>query len=132
MKMRLLQLVLISFCANAHAGQSDFVAAANQFLSVELPKMEAAVALKDHSYFVSGLERVKIFVNDHWADLDKSQSCTEAVSDFLIVGQCRISPPGSLCEPETFFPKFDDNLTKCRAAAGANQAFQPTPSARLN
>lgn len=132
MKLRLLLLALTSLSANAYAGPSDFVTAADEFLSVELPKMEAAVAGKDRAYFASGLERVKTFVNDHWADLDKFQPCTEAVSDFLIVGQCRISPPGSLCEPETFFPKFEANLAMCRAAAKANQTFQPTPSARLN
>jgi len=125
MKLRLLLLALTSFSANVHAGPSDFVIASDAFLSVELPKMEAAVAAKDRTYFASGLERMKIFVNDHWADLDKFPPCTEAVSDFLIVGQCRISPPGSLCEPETFFPKFEDNLAKCRSAAKANQTFQP-------
>lgn len=132
MKSRLTLLVLTSFAASVQAGPIDFVAASDRFLSDELPKMEAAVAAKDHSYFTFGLERVKGFVNDHWADLDKFPACTQAVSDFLIVGQCRLVPPGTLCEPETFFPKFEDNLAKCRAAAKANQAFQPTPSARLN
>lgn len=132
MKLRLLLLALTSLGTNVYAGPNDFVTAADEFLTAELPKMEAAVAAKDRAYFDSGLERVKTFVKDHWADLDKFPPCTEAVSDFLIVGQCRIYPPGSLCEPETFFPRFDDNLAKCRAAAKASQAFQPAPSVRLN
>lgn len=35
----------------------------------------------------------------------------------------------SNCEPETFIPKFDANLAKCRAAAKAIRAFPPTPLA---
>lgn len=127
-----LLLALTSFSADAYAGPSGFVTAADNFLSVELPKMEAAVAAKDRAYFESGLERVKTFVNDHWADVDESVPCAEVVSDFLIVGLCRISPPGSLCEPETFFPKFEGNLAKCRAAAKTDRTFQPTPSAQTN
>ncbi|MRW89028.1 hypothetical protein GJ699_03430 [Duganella sp. FT80W] len=132
MKLLLLLLALTSLSANAYAGPSDFVIASDEFLSTELPKMEAAVATKDRAYFASGIERVKTFLNGHWADLDKFPSCTEAVSDFLIVGQCRISPPGSLCEPETFFPKFEANLAKCRAAAKANQASQRMLSTQPN
>ncbi|WP_373989564.1 hypothetical protein [Duganella sp. BuS-21] len=121
MKSRFLLLTLTSLAVSAHAGPIDYVAASNRFLSEELPKMEAAVAAKDRRYFTSGLERMKTFVNDHWADLDKFPACTNAITDFLIVGLCRISQPGTLCEPETFFPKFEGNLANCRAAAKADQ-----------
>lgn len=104
---------------------SDYITAADRFLSVEVPKMEAAVAAKDREYFKSGLERVKIFVGENWVDLDSSPPCTNAVTDFLIVGLCKISPAGSICEPETFIPKFEANLAMCRVAAKATQALQP-------
>lgn len=124
MKLRLILVVFASFCSSSHAGSVDYVVAADRLLEAELPKMKLAVEVKDRAYFVSALDRVKVFVNDHWNDLDKFPACTEAVSDFLIVGQCQIAPPGSLCEPETFFPKFEDNLAKCRAAAKANDKIQ--------
>lgn len=87
--------------------------------------MEAAVVAKDRAYFKSGLERMKIFVGENWADLDSSPPCTNAVTDFLIVGLCKISPAGSTCEPETFIPKFEANLALCRVAAKATEALQP-------
>jgi hypothetical protein len=121
----LLTLILLGVCTQARS--TDFVTAANGFLDVEVPKMEAAVAAKDREYFRSGIRRVQEFVDANWANLDKFPPCTEAVTDFLIVGLCRISTPGSICEPGTFIPKFEDNLAKCRAAAKAKPAFQRTP-----
>lgn len=120
------------FASSAFAQTSDFVTAANQFLSEEVPKMELAVEAKDRAYFASGLERVKSFLDSQGPKLETSPPCAEAVSDFLIAGLCRISPPGTLCEPTTFIPRFDANLEKCRQAAKANQALQPTPVARRN
>lgn len=105
---------------------SDFIIAADRFLTVEVPQMEAAVTAKDRKYFDSGLERVKIFVEENGADLDQSPPCTNAVTDFLIVGLCQISPPGSICEPKTFIPKFEANLATCRAEAKARRALQPS------
>ena len=126
MKVVLTLLIATSIGAWPEAQASDFIIAADRFLTVEVPKMEAAVTAKDRKYFDSGLERVKIFVEENWADLDKSPPCTNAVSDFLIVGLCQISPPGSICEPKTFIPKFESNLAMCRAAAKARQALQPS------
>ena len=126
MKLVLTLLIAISFGACPEVQASDFVIAADRFLTVEVPKMEAAVTAKDRKYFDSGLERVKIFVKANWADLDNSPPCTNAVTDFLIVGLCQISPPGSICEPKTFIPKFEANLAMCRAAARAGKALQPS------
>jgi len=133
MKIPAAILFILSTLANgAFAQTGNFVLDANKFLTEEVPRMQAAVEAKDRVYFASGLERVKSFVNSQGAKLETSPPCAEAVSDFLIVGLCRISPPGTLCEPTTFIPRFESNLAKCREAAKANQAFQPPPAARLN
>ena len=39
------------------------------------------------------------------------------MSDFLIVGLCKISRPGTLYEPETFIPKVDNHIEQCRFSA---------------
>jgi hypothetical protein len=124
-------LVLLSFLA-PNAQSNDFVHSADRFLNAEIPKMEAAVVAKDRVYFSAGLARVQTFVGEHATELEKSPACTSAVTDFLIVGLCRISPPGSICDPSTFIPKWEANAAECRAIAKANSASQPTPPARLN
>jgi hypothetical protein len=120
MKPQLASLFILSIIAGPAIAQTgDFVSEADHFLSVEVPKMEAAVARKDRAYFSLGLERMKAFVAIHGAQLETSRPCTEAVSDYLIVGLCRLSPPGSICEPTTFIPRFEANLAKCHAAAAS-------------
>jgi len=89
-------------------------------LDRELPQMNKAVAEKDRTYFGPALERVQAFLGP-WAKreggsvLERNAACTDAVTDFLIVGLCKISPPGSICEPDTFFPKVQRNIEQCRS-----------------
>jgi len=42
--------------------------------------------------------------------------CTDAVSDFLVVGMCRIMTTSSACEPG-MAAKFNTNLQQCRDLA---------------
>ncbi|VXB45307.1 conserved hypothetical protein [Massilia sp. 9I] len=109
-------------------GQPDsFPAATVALLERELPQMDKAVASQDRNWFGPALERVQGFLTE-WqqrqgpAVLDRHPACTEAVTDFLIVGLCKISPPGSICEPETFFPKAERHIAQCRAEAASGPA----------
>lgn len=40
----------------------------------------------------------------------------------LIAGMCKVLPPGSICEPETFFSEVDAKIRQCSdfAARGEN------------
>jgi hypothetical protein len=84
--------------------------------------MNKAVAEKDRTYFGPALERVQAFLA-LWEErqgatvLERNTACTDAATDFLIVGLCKISPPGSICELATFFPKVERNIQQCRALA---------------
>jgi hypothetical protein len=116
-------------------GPSDtFPAAAVALLDRELPQMDKAVAEKDRAYFGPALERVQVFLGS-WEQrqggsvVEQNTACMDAVTDFLIVGLCRISPPGSICEPTTFFPKVERNIAQCRAMA-VPATIQPAPPAR--
>ena len=85
--------------------------------------MERAVAAKDRAYFGDANLRMQAFL-DAWGlhsnpvALERYPMCADAVTDYLIVGLCKISPPGKICEPSTFFPKFEQNLQQCRSARG--------------
>jgi hypothetical protein len=126
-------LLLQASCAFAEGATSQFPSAASAFLERELPNMEAAVAAKDRSYFMPALERMKAFLAE-WggnspkgsASLEGFPACTNAVTDFLIGGLCRISPPDSICEPSTFLPRLEDNIRQCQELARANPAVQGT------
>jgi len=91
--------------------------------------MEAAVAARDRAYFVGSNERTERFL-DAWGlksnpvMLEAYPMCTAALTDFQIVGLCRVLPPGTICEPTTFFPKFEKNLAQCREVAGAKSSKQ--------
>lgn len=124
MKLTLcLLLVIASTAAIAQRETTDFPRAATDFLGQELPQMEAAVKSSDRAYFVAATTRTTTFL-ESWglkgdaAALEQFPMCTDAVTDFLIVGFCKISAPGTICDPETFFPKFERNLRSCRVAAG--------------
>ena len=91
--------------------------------------MEQAIALRDRTYFNSAVKRMESFL-ESWGfrspqapALKKYPMCIDAVTDYLIVGLCKISPPGSICEPATFFPKFEANLQGCRDATRANPSL---------
>jgi hypothetical protein len=123
MRSALISLVLLCPLTTLADDQSEtFPSATVMLLDRELPKMNKAVEEKDRTYFGPALERVQAFLGS-WEKrqgisvLERNVACTEAVTDFLIVGLCKISPPGSICEPATFFPKVKRNIEQCRAMA---------------
>ena len=99
---------------------SSYPQAALAFIDSETPAMEVAVRNKDRIYFVGASERMKDFL-EKWGALTDSAAthpypmCTNTVTDFIIVGLCKIMPPGSICEPSTFFPKYEQTVALCRA-----------------
>jgi len=128
-----LALLLQIACSFAEEPASQFPSAANAFLERELPSMEAAIAAKDRSYFLPALERMKVFLAEWGGNspkgsvaLESFPACTNAVTDFLIGGLCRISPPGSICEPSTFLPRLEGNISQCQELARANPSLQGT------
>lgn len=118
-------LALAAFAAGGAAAQdaAQFPAAAVRFLDGELPRMENAVKERDRDYFEEAMGRTVAF-SDDWGfkshanpALAPYRSCTEAVSDFVIVGLCRLMPNGSECDA-MLATRFDTNLRQCRQAAG--------------
>ncbi|MDM0074339.1 hypothetical protein QTH90_08105 [Variovorax sp. J2P1-59] len=99
-----------------------FPAAAMGFLGGELPAMEAAITARDRDYFEDAMGRMLDF-SDSWGfksganpALARFPMCTEAVSDFLVVGMCRIMTTSSACEPG-MATRFNTNLQQCRELA---------------
>lgn len=131
-----LAFATIFFTSQALAQQStaEFPASASAFLAQEVPQMETAVSVKDRSYFSGGLERMQNFLNSWGLNsptpvaLDTYPACTAAVSDFLIAGLCKISPPGTICEPDTFLPKVAANIAACNELAGLTHYSNGTPN----
>ena len=126
--MRKLVVVLLAALAvwGAAAQQSQdanrFPAAAMGFLGGELPVMEKAIAERDRDYFEDAMARMLDF-SDVWGfktrdnpALARFPMCTDAVSDFLAVGMCRIMTTSAACEPG-MATRFDANLQKCRELA---------------
>ncbi|MYM95297.1 hypothetical protein [Duganella vulcania] len=111
-------IVLCSALSASAADKREFATETAAFLDAELPRMDAAVENKDRAYFGPALARMQAFVGS-WSgeQLERDPACARALSDFLIAGLCKISPPGTLCEPETFIPKVDKHIAQCRAAA---------------
>jgi hypothetical protein len=108
--------------ASAQAPASEFPVAAIGFLNEELPRMETAVSEKDRDYFEAAMGRTLDF-SEQWGfkttanpSLAPYRMCTDAVSDFVIVGLCRLMPAGDVCEPG-LAPRFADNLKRCREVA---------------
>lgn len=123
MRFALTALMLLCPLTALANGQSDtFPSRTVALLERELPQMNKAVAEKDRTYFGPALQRVQEFLSS-WEGrqgddmLELNKACTDAATDFLIVGLCKISPPGSICEPATFFPKTERNIQQCRALA---------------
>ncbi|MES1264921.1 MAG: hypothetical protein ABUU24_04620, partial [Variovorax sp.] len=117
-----LLLALAASSAGAQVQADDFPAAAMRFLDAELPAMETAVAEKDRDYFEDAMGRMLDF-SDSWGfktrdnpALARFPMCTDAVSDFLVVGMCRIMTTNSACEPG-MAARFNSNLQKCRELA---------------
>jgi hypothetical protein len=117
-------IAYLAFLASANAFcqpiSGHYPQAALAFIDSEAPAMEAAVHNKDRTYFVGASERMKRFLEKWGALTDSAQThpypmCTDTVTDFIIVGLCKIMPPGSICEPSTFFPKYRQTVALCRA-----------------
>lgn len=108
--------------AAAQPDTQRFPSAAIAFIDAELPAMEAAIAARDRDYFEDAMGRVLTF-SEHWGfkahenpALARFATCTEAVSDFLVVGMCRILTTSEACEP-ALATRFETNLGQCRALA---------------
>lgn len=108
--------------AAAQLAADRFPIAALAFLDDELPQMEAAIAARDRDYFEQAMARTVEF-SDSWGfrmhanpALQRYGACTDAISDFTIVGLCRIAPSLDGCEPG-LVPRFSANLQRCRDIA---------------
>ena len=115
-------LAVAAWGASAQQDPGNFPAAAASFLGTELPAMENAIAERDRDYFEDAMGRMLDFSNS-WGfkshdnpALARFPMCTEAVSDFLVVGMCRIMTASSACDP-VLATRFDANLKKCRDLA---------------
>jgi hypothetical protein len=123
--VRVVAPLLLLFAASAAVSQQDasqFPTAAMGFLGEELPKMETAIAERDRDYFENAMGRMLDF-SDSWGfktqdnpALARYPMCTEVVSDFLVVGMCRIMTTADACQPG-LAQHFDANLKKCRDLA---------------
>jgi hypothetical protein len=129
LRHRLLALLLCAFAVSgAVAQQQDaerFPSAAMFFLDTELPAMERAVTEKDRDYFEDAMGRMLDF-SDAWGfkthanpALARFPMCTEAVSDFLVVGLCRFRLSAETCQP-VLISNFNTNLARCRELAARN------------
>lgn len=123
-KLRItLCLFTFLFSVGLSAASPSYPEAVVKYLDEQLPKMDAAVLANNRDYFEKATIQLDDFLsvwvlgNKPKLYLEKYPYCTDAVTDHLIVGLCKIMPPGSICEPATFFPKFENNLKSCRAAA---------------
>jgi hypothetical protein len=122
---RLVLALMLALAAGAVVAQQDttqFPSAALRFLDGELPRMEIAVKERDRDYFEEAMGRTVAFSED-WGfkvranpALAPYRTCTDAVSDFVIVGLCRLIPNGSECDA-MLASRFDTNLRQCRQAA---------------
>jgi hypothetical protein len=122
-------MLLCSEAALADGLPDTFATAAVTLLDRELPQMDNAVGAKDRAYFAAAVERMDAFIHvwearEGPAVLDRYPACTNAVTDFLFVGLCKISPPGSICEPATFFPRVEHSIEQCRALVSVLNAPQ--------
>jgi hypothetical protein len=114
-------MALAAAPALAQRDAGDFPAAAVSFLGQEMPLMEVAVNERDGDYFRDATTRMLDF-SDSWGFKSSENpalpaACTEPVSDFLVVGMCRVMTTADACEPG-LVARFDSNLQKCRQLAG--------------
>jgi len=130
MRFALISLMLVCPLTALADGQPDtFASGTVALLDRELPQMNKAVAENNRAYFGPALERVQEFLAP-WEDrqgltvLERNTACTDAATDFLIVGLCKISPPGSICEANSFFPKVERNIQQCRALATPEEGLK--------
>lgn len=110
-----------AFAQPARPDAAQFPAAAARFLDAELPLMEQAIAARDRDFFEESMARTVSFSED-WGfkahanpELAPYAACTEAVSDYVVVGLCRLMPASSACDPG-LASRFDASVRTCRAA----------------
>lgn len=92
------------------------------YLNEELPRMEAAIAARDRSFFHGAMTRTVQF-SERWGfkvkanpELAPYGMCTSAVMDYVVVGMCKLTPGDEACEPG-LAPRFDANVQRCREVA---------------
>ena len=117
-----LPLVLAASLATAQQEPSGFPMDSVGYLNEELPRMEAAIAARDRSFFHGAMIRTVQF-SERWGfkvkanpDLAAYPMCTSAVMDYVVVGMCRLNPASDGCEPG-LAPRFEANVQRCREAA---------------
>lgn len=116
-------LVLVaSLAAAQQEPPSAFPLDAAGYLNEELPRMEAAIAARDRSFFHGAMTRTVQFT-ERWGfkvkanpDLAAYPMCTSAVMDYVVVGMCKLTPGDEVCEPG-LAPRFDANVKQCRELA---------------
>ena len=121
--LAVLPLVLAaSLAAAQQEPPSAFPLDAAGYLNEELPRMEAAIAARDRSFFHGAMARTVQFT-ERWGfkvkanpDLAPYGTCTSAVMDYVVVGMCRLTPGDDACEPG-LAPRFDANVKQCRELA---------------
>ncbi|QNK68369.1 hypothetical protein [Variovorax sp. PAMC26660] len=116
-----LPLVLAASLAVAQQDPSVFPLDSVGYLNEELPRMEAAIAAKDRSFFHGAMVRTVEF-SERWGfkvkanpDLAAYPMCTAAVMDYAVVGMCKLTPSEE-CEPG-LASRFDANVQRCREVA---------------
>lgn len=114
---------LTALAAPQAAAQDDaapFAAEASRFLQTEWPKVNAAVAAKDRSYFEGAMART-VELAERWSfksrpnpQLAAYSACTDAVSDMVVVGLCQLTPSASECTPN-LAADFERKQAACHA-----------------
>ena len=114
--------MLAASIASAQQAPSDFPLDSVGYLNEELPRMEAAIAARDRSFFQGAMARTVQF-SERWGfkaqanpDLAKYPMCTEAVMDYVVVGMCKLNPSGDGCDPG-LASRFETNVQRCREVA---------------
>ena len=117
-----LPLVLAASIAVAQQDPQAFPLDSVGYLNEELPRMEAAIAARDRSFFHGAMTRTVQF-SERWGfkvkanpDLAAYPMCTSAVMDYVVVGMCKLTPGDEACEPG-LAPRFDANVKQCREVA---------------
>ncbi|WP_286186228.1 hypothetical protein [Acidovorax cavernicola] len=115
-------LALVAATALAQHDPAGFPLDSVGYLNEELPRMEAAIAAKDRSFFLGAMTRMVQF-SERWGfkakanpDLAAYPMCTAAVMDYAVVGMCRLNPADDGCEPG-LAPRFEANVKRCRELA---------------
>ncbi|RYF82389.1 MAG: hypothetical protein EOO29_07160 [Comamonadaceae bacterium] len=109
--------------AVAQDSPAAFPAEASRFIESEWPRMSSAVAAQDRSYFEGAMART-VELAERWGFKTRANpslaaygACTDAVSDLVVVGLCRLTPSASECTPN-LASGFEQNRAACRTLAG--------------